>query len=1655
VAARLAALLDDPRAGALGRDRAADPPGDVVFVFSGQGAQWPRMGLGLLEQEPVCAEVLRQCDELFRGHAAWSLLEEISAGGGQSRLDRTEIAQPALFAIQVALAALWRSWGVAPKVVIGHSVGEVAAAYVAGALTLADAVQVVFHRGRVMQPAHGRGKMAAVALPLAEAERLAARFGQRLEVAVINGPNSTVLAGEPAALSQALAQLGERVVFQRMLRVEFAYHTAQMEAFQPELERALRDIRPQPSAIPLISTVTGEPIRGTDLGAAYWARNIRAPVRFAAAFERLERSAQPHICVEVSPHPVLAQAISQNLEQRGQQGVVVASMRRGQDERATMLAALGSLYGANYPLDWGRLYPSGGRYVALPSYPWQRARYWVDIPDEQRPLAAAPSGRETNHPLLGRRVRSPQPLFETQIGSAGTPFLADHRIYDQAVLPLTASIEMVRAAVAQAGGPAPAELADLVLHEALLLPDEAERLIQVLLTPQGRSGFAFQLFSLAGGSGDGQERWTLHVSGQARQQQPAEPARVQLDELAGSLQPVAVETFYDRLRASGIGYGRSFAGVRQLWREDGAALGRIVLPEQGPLEAERYLAHPALLDPCLQVTLASLPSDARDVYLPVGLERFRCFARPGTQLWSYARTQRTSDATATGELRIVDDEGAIVALFEGLHLKRAEQSALQRLDRQPLEEWCYELAWEPLPRAAAAAARPPGAWLVFADSSGVGNALAELLQAHGEQPILVAPAAEAGSPSALSCDPTVRDAMTRLWEQASAAARLPWRGIVHLWSLDAPAGDLTLEALEAAQDLGCRSALYLAQELTARSDASPPRLWLVTRGSQAAGSDRAPVAAAQAPLWGLGRVLAQEQPELQCTCVDLDPAMEEGSAQALFETIWHQDREDQLALRGRSRYAARLMPAKLAPRAAAEQPQRLTIAERGLLENLALQPSTRRPPGHGEIEIRVYANGLNFRDVLNALGMYPGPAGPLGLECAGEIVAVGEGVAGLAAGDVVIAMAADSFSTFATVPAALVAAKPGGLSFAEAATIPIAFLTAAYGLQQLAQIKPGDRVLIHAAAGGVGMAAVQLARRAGAEVYATASSGKWPLLERMGLRHVMSSRTLEFADQVRALSGGRGIDIVLNSLSDDFIPASLELLRPGGRFIEIGKRGILTAEQAAQLRPDVAYLPFDLGDVAQSDPGLIQTMLRDLVAAFDSGALHPLPQHIFRLTEAVAAFRYMAQARHSGKIVLLHDGAATHGLRKDGTYVITGGLGALGLHVARWLAEQGAKRLVLVGRHAAQGDAARTVEELAQRAQVEVKLVDVGDRAAVARLFDELDGARPRLRGVFHAAGVLDDRLLRRQSWESFARVLAPKLAGAWNLHAATRHMELDCFVLFSSVSSLLGTRGQSNYAAANSFLDALAHHRQERGLRAISINWGPWAEGGMAAAVGSQGQRRWAAQGFGHLTPAQGLQILERLIVTDAAQVVALPLDWSAYARQFAPGAIPPLFAHLASTEAAQPPAAAAGTPVGALRERLNQATPGERLQLLQDYIRAQATNVLGLPPTQTISLQQPLGELGLDSLMAVELRNVLGAAVGLTLPTTIVFEHPTIARLAVCLARELFPDDAARANGSQAAEDAPGDDAALAIAELEEDEVAALLDQRLAALDERFHDE
>ncbi|MCE7984893.1 MAG: SDR family NAD(P)-dependent oxidoreductase [Caldilinea sp. CFX5] len=1332
-------LAEETGAGTVS-GQSSDEAMQLAFVYAGMGTQWWAMGRQLFQDEPIFREAIVAVDQLLQPLAGWSLVEMLLAAEADSQINETRIAQPAIFGVQVGLTALWRAWGVKPAAIVGHSVGEIAAAYAAGALSLADAVLVIYQRSRLQQTTAGTGTMLAVGLSENAVMPYLADYSAVVSIGAINSPTAVTLAGDTAVLKAIAATLDAQKIFNRFLQVEVPYHSPQMDPIRAELIASLATLQPQAATTPLYSTVTGKLIDGATLTGDYWWQNVRQPVRFADAIIHLHQSGATHF-LEVSPHPVLVRSVQECLKEATgttpAPHVVLASLRREQSERATLLTTLGQLYTLGYPVAWSQVVD--GRFVRLPSYPWQREHYWLESEGSlQDRLGSAHSQSAvtrgvSSHPLLGGQLNLAPAVrvWEGELDQQQLAYLADHRVQNTIIYPGAGYMEMTLAVAAQAESAG--QIEQILFHKALPLAPSATAepatRFQVVL-----AGDTVDIYSQSQSSPGEIPGWIHHATSKLnRQAAVGASAPVALAPLRERLgHPTPQAQCYAQFRQLGLHYGPTFQAITQLWQGTGEALAELRLHESLAATQQEYQIHPVLLDNCLQTFLGVLTGDTTRqaegrVFLPVQIDQLTIRRQPQPQetFYCHAHLTEESDVRLAGNLHLYDAAGQLLMTLQGLHCQAiampTQQAAADNAQQPGL---LYEVEWqqtnEPLAQSLNHPITPSAAnWLIFADSQGVAQTLADKLRMSNQRAILVLPGERYDRIDGehFRIRPANSMDMGALF---TALIGQPIKGVVHLWSLDT-------EVVGLDQGLGCLSTLHLLQSLRPPL----PRLWLVTQGARFVAGEglQRPREVQQATLWGLGRVIPQEHPDMGCVCLDLDPTSDPiAAAQQLFTEIsasWQteqaQTNEDQIAWRRGARFVARLTAAQ-----------------------------------------------------------------PL------------------------------------------------------------------------------------------------------------ATTGQEPSLE------------------------------------------------------------------------------------------------------------------------------------------------------AEASYLITGGLGALGLQVAHALVDQGARHLVLSGRSGAQGKAAALQELEGRGVRVLVTQADVAVAADVTRMLAEIDATCPPLRGIIHAAGVLDDGVLRQQNAERFAKVLAPKVAGAWQLHTQTMDRPLAFFVCFSSVASLLGSPGQGNYAAGNTFMDALVHHRRGLGLPAQSINWGPWAEAGMAANDLVLG--RLANLGLGALTSEQGIQIFSGLLQASdnrSVQVGVVPIDWPKLYKNF-PGAQTPFFSRLTQALVSEEES------LVALLIPLNA---GERHEQLITFLRSQLAQVLGFKTPEKITLRQRLFDLGLDSLMAMELKNRLERGLELPVPPTLMFDYPTVEALVDYLSQQINAKlagednlDAADANQS-ATPDAEVADLLSELENLSDDELAALLAEELTA--------
>ncbi|MFJ4686717.1 SDR family NAD(P)-dependent oxidoreductase [Streptomyces sp. NPDC088789] len=1596
-AALASCAAGDPAPGVRTGQAAREAGPGAVWVFSGQGSQWARMGRGLWGHDAAFTRAIEELEPLILKESGLLVSEVLAAPEVVTGIAQV---QPVLYAVQVGLAAMWRGLGLEPAAVIGHSLGEVAAAVAAGVLTAEDGARVVCRRSRLMARISGRGAMASVQLGPGETEAeltAAGAAASEVGVAVDASPSSTVVAGDTEQIEALLARWETAGVSAARVAVDVAAHSPQIDAILGDIRTALADLEPRPATIPFYSTVHESPRTEVTGDAAYWTANLRQPVRFAGAVAAAAADGF-RMFVEISPHPLLATPLQQNLEAAGATNpLVLPTLLRERDELHTVALHLAEAHCAGCPVDWSRLHGDGAL-ADVPATVWEHGQYLLERPVVHSPGSEGRSG----HPLLGAPVHGLDPgddrhWWQPRPTVATLPWLADHRVEDVPVLPGAAFCEMAYAAARDLWEAEPAEVRAADVELLRLLPVATESELIATADPTETGAVRWELAGL-----DPEGNRTPYATALLHHRPDDDPPPRHDPTALASAHPrtADVTAFYAGLREQHrIEHGDAFAGLTALrLAAEGAepsALARIELNDSAFTRAHGLNWHPALLDSCLQ-TLAALWADTVDLgealSLPTRVGAVRVHADTSRGTHCLARVDTADQERCVGRLWLLDDEGRTLAEASGVVFSRVgEISADQRFDDRLLR-----VHWQPQPLPAEPPETPArGRWLLLTEDAAdpLTEQLADLLRISGGD-------------CTVATVPTDAESIDTATTGHMADPDLV--GVVVM------AGDDTgtvpdAAGLHRAHDRVRRLAL-LVKNLARETGSARPRLWAVTRGAQEAlpGDHVNP---AQTGVQGLMRVLSYEHSELCPTVIDLDD--DTGAADLAADLLAGSRGDDELAWRAGTRYRARLGLAPMrdderhtVPCHAPDDGYALHLRHPGDLDSFELVERPRRTPGPGEVEIRIAASGLNFLDVLVAMGLYPTEYG-IGIDCAGTVTALGEGVDSAWLGRRVASMVGGGggLASYTTTRADWLLPIPDTMSLEAAAGMPAAYVTAWYSLCHLADLQPGQTVLIHSATGGVGLSALRIAQARGATILATAGTEKKrQYLRELGVTTVMDSRSLAFAQQVREATDGRGVDVVLNSLTGRALRTGLDLVAPEGHFIEIGKRDIYADTRVGlyPFRRNISFHSVDFALLADLHPTLVARLLREISAALDTGEIDAPPHTAHPVERATEVFRTMANAEHIGRLALtwpahgtvtaVRPPADVPVVRTDGSYVITGGLGGLGLLLTRWLVGHGAASIVLCSRSEPSEDTRELLDELRESGtRIVTVLGDIADPGTAERMVAEATAEGHPLRGVAHAAAVVEDVTVAEFDPRILDRVWRPKVLGAWRLHEATRDHAVDWWTGFSSIASLYGSPGQGSYAAANAALDEFCAWRRAQGLKATSVNWGLWARFGRGAAL--------EQRGYSMIDPAEGIHALESILRHARPRTGYAPRDISRWLQNYLTSMETTFFADMTDVQQA--------TNTGAEQETLAELRQADdqnsRLRLLERHIADNVATILRIS-AENVSPDDNLASLGLDSLMALELRTRLEHSLTIDIPRTVIWTSPTMAALAAQI--ETYPE-------------------------------------------------
>lgn len=1604
--ARLAAGESDDESGdeiVTGSGRAGRR---LCFTFSGQGAQWWAMGRQLQEDDPSYRESIASFDKHFEPLSGWRVADALAAPEKESRINESSVTQAALIAMQIALAAAWRARGVVPDVVLGHSLGEIAAAHVAGAIDLKTTARIIYQRGLIADKSPETGAMAAVGLPQEAAEGFLSE-GNDVVIGAINGPAMVTLTGLADPLDRVLAAIrdAEPNAFVRRLNTGFAWHSRLLDHGEAWFRSELGEVEWKTPTIPIISTV--EPGLQTRFDLDYWWKNLRRPVRYRdAVLLALELGLDTFL--EIGPHRTVTPLTVSVANERGGSAIAVPSLKRGGDDHSAMARAAAHLYVAGHSLNWERFAPAVKEPFELPLFSWrnQTLRQYSTEASFQlfEPFA---------HPLLGRREFGPPPRWISEIDGKAFPYFRDHRILGGAVLPAAGYVEMMVAALRAENGPGPVELRQLRFPEALPLDGDVSVILRTEYDP------VRGMLRVYSRERDTDDDWRLRAEGYGMSRPIATPSGPAPELPSGALEPtINGSDFYDLAARHGYEYGRLFRGVDGIWLTGGLSSVAIVDEPDGLRASELgYMLHPASFDSALQSAIAlydrnkglwdpeadddSQPVVAADAFvmrIPVEIDKILVYdAMPRRSVVEFLADE---DGEA-GTYRLYGEDGMPSVIVERLRTKALKST--RRADDGPIPASVYVEHFRPTsqPQSNEDNAVDAGSWLVIAADPINRAAFTDSLETRG------------ASVEQLALDEVEDGLVTRL--DPTQTADRPITGIVFAPLLGSEHANPAV-----ATNSALRALVRITEIVSSSEGTTSPQLVLLTSGGrQIAGDPSAtPGAIAGRGLIAALRTIANERPALRCRSLDIGAEYMEVIG-LVADAVLAVDTESESALRGSTWYAPRLeqvveedqRPRRLKiDTRISDQNYAVTLSQPGSLDNIVVREAPMPLAGKGEIVVEIAAVGLNFRDIMAATSILPGETDGedawwrnLGFEFSGVVSSVGPGERRHKLGDRVIGLGKGFMRRFAKVKSAATSHLPDGLDLKAAATIPIAFLTAEYGLVELGRLKRGESVLIHLGTGGVGLASIQVAKAIGAEIYATAGSEeKRQYLRDIGIKHVMDSRSLDFAEEVRAATGGRGVDVVLNSLAGAGIEKGLECLAPLGRFVEIGKRD-LAADRPIGLRSlyhNNSYAVFDLGEMLDLGPENLAKPFRTILRRIDKGTYETLPTTLFPASRSAEAMRHLAKAVHIGKVVISFDESEISverdlnrpaELRSDATYLVTGGLRGFGLTVAEWMAEHGAGQLVLASRKGVpdESDEAR-IAALRKHTIVRTAALDVTDATAVTALIADLANDALPLAGIIHSAAVIDDALLDQLTEERIAGVVDPKLGGAWNLHLAAEAAgaELDHFVTFSSVAAAIGSIGQTNYVAANAGLERLSEYRRTLNLPAMAIGWGSLAESGFVAR--SEAMKSYLeSAGIRPLDDSEALGALDRLMRVDEPAAVFAAVDWASLSRALPSGGLPRL----------APLSANRARGGNRLAVQLAAAPENEHESIVAEAIREEVAKVLRIEPS-AIAFDRRLTELGLDSLSSFELKNHIEALCDLTIPVAKFLQAPTVGGLATVVA-------------------------------------------------------
>ena len=1554
------------------KSKATSQPVDakrIAFVFSGQGTQWPGMAR-LLMDDAVFRGVIERCSALLEPHTGWSLLELLSSDDHAERLDSTEVAQPAIFAIQMGLSELLEGWGIRPHAVTGHSVGEIAAACVSGALTLEEACRLIAVRARLMQGSTGYGAMASVELSREEVLAELDHAPAGLCVGASNGPRTTVVSGNVAAMDIFLQSLQERGIETIRLPVNYAFHSHQLDAAREELVEALGFLRPAAPRVPFSSTVIGALLDDQQrLDAQYWGANMREEVRFQQAFQTLVGHGIDGY-IEIGPNPALAATMRSML--RGTGAGCFASLTRGEDDGLAIARLLASLQISSVAVDW-MSYFNGARFSRqVPRYQWDRQRYWIDGAHEDA------RRKVSTHPFISSRLPTAVPTWLSHLDTHRHPFLQGNRVRGQRRLGAGVLFELAAQAARELGGQG-MQLLDIRLADLSVGEGDGLPLLQTTVRSSADE-HVVEVHAQRDASAGRSSGWDAVLSARVGVAMASTGiASLDIAQLtARSTMMMNRAEMYRRMAEVGVDPAAAAQLGQRFHLEDDAALIELDADAMHAFWGADTSLHPVAYEMVEQAARLAAGSDAATGDL-VRVARF-CSGlhdAPATHAFARVRPGHPSrpGATVIIDAQLVDAAGHAVARVEGIELTVPRRGdSVGRVN--PGSDWRYRYQWQsvqPNPRVAAADA---GAWLLLGGSEGDAHPLAVALRERGQHVLTCA-----GSESLIALLDSSR---TRQWT---------CRGVVFIASAGA-AAQSEAQAIDAGLEL-----MRITQLLSASDQVRPPRLWLVTAGACSVPGGCGQTDPAAGLLWGSARCIAIEHAEFRIGRIDADPQARQAGEVA--DELLADGIADQVAFRDGVRHELMLVR---------EQPADMTVGATSLYQyarrddgRWQAAPCTARRRRLVEHQLEIRVKGAAVRGWSNVEGSETRKH-PLVAYVIGNVARM-SGPMGMEPGQRVFALTSAPLSSHHVVDASV--CVPWLLAdddLASAALVAPA-ATALFALRQLCAVSRGSRVLIRADQQLDAEAAVQVAKLLGCKVMLVVPVALHAALDHLRVEGMFDESDVLAADSIRALTAAQGVDVLLNLCAGLGGSDMGLLLRRFGRCVDVNTtRAAEVGRIHERLQGSTLYQRLDRQEWFVDAGADARSCIEEVVGllagrrlkapALSTVPLDALAQHL----DAPGA------SACTGAVLLTTDDAAQlaaipAAYGGDVTYLITGGLGGIGLKLAQRIVREGGRHLVLLGRSAPSLTAMDALAALAAMgADCRTFSVDVADAAALDRVLQEVRAGMPPLAGIFHAAGVLENALISKMTEAQYRKAMTAKVHGAANLDRLTRHDPLQQFVAFSSLASMMGSPGQSNYAGANAYLESLMEARAAAGLPGLAIGWGPWGEVGMAAE--GLNLLRLEQHGLDVILPELGLDFLEDLLLERAAGTVgALPVNWPLWTQSVRHLIPTPYFRH-------HLPAADAAAHAGRIDRAVLLQHPEEaRVGLVCDVI-VDALCLAMMLEADAVELDVPLTALGLDSIVALEVKGRIEARMDVMVRTSALIGGRSITVLAAFLVQEMLQD-------------------------------------------------